>query len=247
MKQDLFDRFGLNGIAATLARVTADGKKNTVRKTYKGYIKTLGVAGQFDAVKGDIHDPNSLWSLVNDEPGSLVGDRKGWEEIMGQGIKMDKGIPDDLRSSLSKAVIMTRGPVPKDRWNYSVLGEMGNQIANDPVKAVPAKARVPMSQGTIGVPKQNRNGADLVRPKRTVKKRSYGDASYEGYGEGYVDDDTGYSTGDGDDRAGGRKRPKKVGSVLYPSKVQANKGKTPTSHGFQGPMRQSYGPGMVGA
>ncbi|KAK6597112.1 Rox3 mediator complex subunit [Botrytis cinerea] len=219
VQQDLYDRFGLNGIAASLARVTADGKKNTVRKTYKGYIKSLGIAGQFDAVKGpEPNQPGSLTSLI--DPYGPIGPEKDGIKLM-------------YKEKKSTALTMAKGPVPKERWNQSVLGEISSQIANDPLKAIPAKAKAPMSmpQSTMGVPKQNRGAADIVRPKRTAKKRSYGDSSFEGYGEGYVDDDGGYSTGDGDDRAGGRKRPKK----------------TPTSHGFQGPMRQSYGPGMVGA
>ncbi|RAL60888.1 hypothetical protein DID88_010213 [Monilinia fructigena] len=187
--------------------------------------KSLGIAGQFDAVKGDPQNPGSLYSLVNP---ALVPTREIWEETHVKGREIEKGIPDDLRPNLSKAAIMARGSIPKGRFNLSVIGEMGNQVAHDPLK--------------------NRSAADIPRPRRTsVKKRSYGDASYEGYGEGYIDDDAEYSAGDGDDRSGGRKRPKKVGSVLYPSNVQANKGKTPSSHGFQGPMRQSYGPGMVGA
>ncbi|ESZ94517.1 hypothetical protein SBOR_5097 [Sclerotinia borealis F-4128] len=251
IQQNLFERFGLNEIAAGVARVTPDGKKNIIRKTYKGYIKSLAIAGQFDAVKGDHQEPGSLFSLVNP---ALVPTREIWEETQVEGKEIDKGIPDELRPALSKATIMAYGPIPREHWNSSVLGDMANRLATEslkvvaPKKAVAPKAKAPMSQGTTGVPKQNRGAADIPRPKRTVKKRSYGDASYEGYGEGYVDDDTGYSTGENaDDRAGGRKRPKKVGSVLYPSNVQANKGKTPTSHGFQGPMRQSYGPGMVGA
>ncbi|KAF7944451.1 hypothetical protein EAE96_010843 [Botrytis aclada] len=231
VQQDLYDRFGLNGIAASLARVTADGKKNTVRKTYKGYIKSLGIAGQFDAVKGpEPNQPGSLTSLI--DPYGVLGPREAWNQAHVQGKEISRGI-EDLRPEIKTALIMAKGPVPKERWNHSVLGEISSQIANDPLKAIPAKAKaaMPMSQGTMGVPKPNRGAADIARPKRTAKKRSYGDSSFEGYGEGYVDDDGGYSTGDGDDRAGGRKRPKK----------------TPTSHGFQGPMRQSYGPGMVGA
>jgi hypothetical protein len=223
-QQDLYDRFGLNEIAATVARVTPDGKKNTVRKTYKGYIKSLGISGQFDAVKGDWTQDGSLFSLIN--PVGPTPTREIWEAAHVRGREIEKGIPDNVRSSLSKAVVMARGVIPKERWNPSVLGEIGNPTASlDPLKAAPTKAKAPMSQSTTSVPKQNRGAADIPRPKRSVKKRSYGDASYEGYGEGYIDDDAGYSTGDGDDRAGGRKRPKKVGSVLYLSKVQANKGK----------------------
>jgi hypothetical protein len=60
--------------------------------------------------------------------------------------------------------------------------------------------------------------ADPARPKRAGKKRRYDERSFEGYGEGYVDDDVdmaagGYSTGDGEDgRRSGKKRRKKVGS-----------------------------------
>lgn len=241
--QDLYDRFGLNAFAATLARVTPDGKKNTVRKTYKGYIKTLGIAGQFDADKKDENEPGTLTSLWRSAP-----TREIWQQNFGVlGKEIDKGITGDLRSVLGKAVIMVKGTIPKARFNSSVLGEMGNQVVQDPLKVVPAKAKAPISHGTMSVPKQNKGAADIPRPKRSsAKKRTYGDSSYEGYGEGYIDDDAEFSTGDGDDRAGGRKRPKKVGSVLYPSNVQANKAKT-SSNNFKGPMRQSYGPGMVGA
>lgn len=93
---------------------------------------------------------------------------------------------------------------------------------------------------------------EIPRPKRNVKKRSYGDASFEGYGEGFVDDDNnemGYSTGDGEDRAG-RKRPKKVCNLLNVQKpwlTCMNKTGPQSFQGTQGPMRQnSYGPGMVG-
>ncbi|KAM3082208.1 hypothetical protein ACMFMG_004657 [Clarireedia jacksonii] len=232
VSQDLFDRFGLNEIAASVARLLPDGKKNVIRKTYKGYIKSLGISGQFDAVRQEWEEDGSLFSLVN--PNGPNPTKEIWEANHVRGQEIDKGLSETVRSSLGRAMTMARGPIPKERWNSSVLGELG--AANvDPSKQAAAKAKAPMMQGSTSIPKANKvataaGAADIARPKRSIKKRTYGDASYEGYGEGYIDDDAGYSTGDGDDRAGGRKRPKK----------------TPT-HNFQGPMRQSYGPGMVGA
>jgi hypothetical protein len=189
-----------------------------------------------------------LFSLVN--PNGPNPTKEIWDANHVRGQEIDKGLSDTVRSSLGRAMTMARGPIPKERWNPSVLGELG--AANvDPSKQAAAKAKAPIMQGATSMPKANKaaaaaGAADIARPKRSVKKRTYGDASYEGYGEGYIDDEAGYSTGDGDDRAGGRKRPKKVGSLLYLLDIWANKQKTPT-HSFQGPMRQSYGPGMVGA
>ncbi|PQE08906.1 Rox3 mediator complex subunit protein [Rutstroemia sp. NJR-2017a WRK4] len=252
VSQDLFDRFALNDIAASVARLLPDGKKNVIRKTYKGYIKSLGISGQFDAVRQEWEEDGSLFSLVNPEGPNPT--KEIWEANHVRGQEIDKGLSDTVRSSLGRAMTMARGTIPKERWNSSVLGELG--AANvDPSKQAATKAKAPIMQGATSIPKANKaaaaagagaGAADIARPKRSVKKRTYGDASYEGYGEGYIDDDAGYSTGDGDDRAGGRKRPKKVGSLLYLLNIRANKQKTPT-HSFQGPMRQSYGPGMVGA
>ena len=99
---------------------------------------------------------------------------------------------------------------------------------------------------------QPRTGkAEIARPKRNVKKRGYEESSFEGYGEGYVDDDmvdTGYSTAEGDDRGISQKRRKKVGSDELLLSTLTNSPQSATSHSYPGPMRHnSYGPGMVGA
>ncbi|TAQ91403.1 hypothetical protein B7494_g359 [Chlorociboria aeruginascens] len=218
--QDLFDLYNLNGIAASVARVHPDGKKNTVRKTYKGYIKTLGLSGQFDSVKKE--GPGSLSSLM------AMPDEE-WEAQNVRGKEIEKGLSDEVLANFKRAMTMSRGSIPKERWNKSVLGELVTSTPVEPPKPV---LKTPIAYNHPGP----RSAKDIPRPKRNVKKRTYGDSSFEGYGEGWVDEDVGqdagYSTGDGEDRSIGRKRPKK----------------TSTSHGFQGPMRQSsYGPGMVGA
>lgn len=173
-----------------------------------------------------------------------------WDAQFTRGKEVGKGLPENVMAGMSKAFTMARGIIPKTSWNASVLGE----LVSAPSQTESAK---PMQNGNKTPNPQNPSIArtaksDLPRPKRNVKKRTYGDSSFEGYGEGYVDDDTqetGYSGTDGEDRGGSRKRPKKVCSMLYLQNCMANNEKTTQSHSFQNPpMRQnSYGPGMVGA
>ena len=125
---------------------------------------------------------------------------------------------------------------------YSPTSPRSPRFSPASLRALPESASAPPT---------SHNSLDALRPKRNVKKRTYGDSSFEGYGEGYVDDDMqemGYSTGDGEDRGGGRKRPKKVCYLLHLKQVMADTDETAQSNFQQGPMRQnSYGPGMVGA
>jgi len=205
-------------------------------------MKNLGLSGAFDAVKKDWESPDSIYSMTFQPV-------EEWEAQNIRGKEIEKGIPETAAVSMSKAMTMSRGVIPKEAWNSSVLGELVAPPAPvEPAKVVHNGVKMPLPQNA-GVSRTAK--ADVPRPKRNVKKRTYGDSSFEGYGEGYVDDDlqeAGYSTGDGDDRAGARKRPKKVGSFLFVQYFIADKHETAPSHSFQGPIRQnSYGPGMVGA
>jgi hypothetical protein len=142
-----------------------------------------------------------------------------WDMQYVRGKEIEKGIPEAMKSGLGKAMTMSRGVIPKDVWDSSVLGELAIQPGVSPVKGVQTvqagPKAAPLQHATIGRP----NKAEIPRPKRNIKKRTYGDASFEGYGEGFVDDDLqdtgspGYSTGEGEDR-GGQKRRKKV-CTLY--------------------------------
>jgi hypothetical protein len=231
--------YSLNNVAQSVARTNPDGTKNPLRKTYKKYIKTLGLSGAFDVGKKELDAPDTLSALL------LTPDDQ-WETHNTLGRRMGMGFSDEAKASMSTAFKMAKGRIPKDRFDSSVLGEIVTR---------PADSSKSLSNGTKAHPPQNPAVARTAkgegpRPKRNVKKRSYGDASYEGYGEGYIDDenqDTGYSTGEGDDR-GGRKRPKKVCEMLFELEsllTQAPKNAPPN---YQGPLRQSgYGPGMVGA
>ncbi|PSS18843.1 hypothetical protein M430DRAFT_35246 [Amorphotheca resinae ATCC 22711] len=227
LKEDLFQRYGLTDLAETVARSNPDGSKKTVRKTYKGHIKrVLKLSGNFDSVKRGAEEPNSLVSMMC-QPDEV------WNAQYAQASKeIETGIPQPVLANLGKAVTMARGVIPKDMWNSSVLGELVPPSAPaQPAKGVQNGVKTQQPPQAAGVRTVK---PEVPRPKRNIKKRTYGDASFEGYGEGFVDDDaqeTGYSTGDGDERTG-RKRPKKT--------IQSNS--------FQGPVarQNSYGPGMVG-
>lgn len=169
----------------------------------------LKLSGNFDSVKKEIEAPDTLWSMMA-QPDEV------WDSQFGHASKeVDMGLPQSIAGQLGKAMTMARGVIPKDAWNNNVLGELGApstpadapKIVQNGIKKAPPQAAAVPRPGKVEGP----------RPKRNIKKRTYGDASFEGYGEGFVDDDGqdgGYSTGEGDDRMG-RKRPKKVCQVIH--------------------------------
>jgi hypothetical protein len=228
--QDLFERYALEDIAASVARVDDNGVKKSVRKTYKNYMRTL--SGAFDSVKKEDGAPDTMFAM-------MMLPQEEWDAKTGRTAQVDKGLPEATLANLGKAMTMARGVIPKNVWNPSVLGELNNTAAVvASAKVVHNGVKTPVPQvATAGAVRVNKGEAP--RPKRNIKKRQYGDSSFEGYGEGYVDDDlqeAGYSTGDGDDRAGGRKRPKKVWILLYLYDFIANtSGKNSVTAHFQGP------------
>jgi hypothetical protein len=177
-----------------------------MRKTYKNKVKDFGISGNFDSIKKERESPDSMFMM-------MIAPQQEWDVEHTRGKEIEKGL-DSVLGSMGKAFTMAKGKIPKSRWNSVVLGEVAASVPQtQPMPQNGVKTPVPNS----GAPGTQRPKSELPRPKRNVKKRTYGDSSYEGYGEGYVDDDaheTGYSTNDGDERGMGRKRPKKVCILL---------------------------------
>jgi hypothetical protein len=221
---DLFERYGLNEVAQTVARINPDGKKNVIRKTYKNYIsKVFQLPGAFEADKKDIEAPDSLWAMMTQSD-------EVWDSQYGQVAKEIKtGLPDQNVASLGKAFTMARLKSMGDAWDEGILGSHSNKARDEAAKLAQNGARTPVQMPQAQNPAiQRASKGEPPRPKRNIKKRSYGDASFDGYGEGFVDDDLhdgGYSTGEGDDR-NGRKRLKKVCGLLHLHYYVADKHKS---------------------
>ncbi|EQL00990.1 hypothetical protein G6O67_002881 [Ophiocordyceps sinensis] len=229
--EDLFEMFDLVDIAAEVAREKPNGEKNALRKTYKGHIKRLGVAGHFDVQKKEEDAPSDFLAMIQ------VPDLE-WNVHQVKGREISAGLSETTHTNMIRALTMFKGPLPKAVWDTSVLGDLAT--ANpDTSKSAASKPTAPntpsaSTPNAMGRSKSRLSpGHDPTRPRRSGKKRSYGDSSFEGYGEGFPDDDagvdTGYSTGEGE----GRQKRRKVDS--------GNSPQLPTMH------PQSYGPGMVGA
>lgn len=205
LSDDLFDVYGLNGIAGEVARVLPDGTKNALRKTYKGQIKKLGLTGHFDSVKKEPHDPEGFLRMIDWAP-------LEWEVNCVKGKEVSDGFRPEVQRALNKATTMLRGPISKDRWDPSVLADFagGSKGSSSAKITAPGTPLNPALSGVARTKAQGVAAQDAARPRRANKKRSYGDSSFEGYGDGYLDDETGaetgYSTGEGE----GTKRRKKV-------------------------------------
>lgn len=246
----------MTGIAGEVARVLPNGEKNAIRKTYKGHIKRLGLNGHFDAVNEDAERPDGFLQMMRcpDEE---------WRIHFVLNKEIESGLAPQIRSQMGKAVSMAKGMVPKSVWDSSVLGELGPLgIARaEKHKSTAPNTPVPNYTHATAAAQQPRPKIQPalapqggVRPQRNVKKRSYGDSSFEGYGEGYPDDeaggDTGYSTGEGEMSGPGLKRRKKVlieGSSIVKAMFMANSFEQNNTASPFPQRQQSYGPGMVGA
>ncbi len=197
--------YGLTGLAIEVARVLPNGEKNALRKTYKGHIKKLGVQGHFDEAK---QDPMRHESLLN----IMTMPQDVWDVNYVRGQDITQGFSNEARQKLPRAMTMGKGNVPKNLWDSSVLGELGPGKGEKPsLSARPTAPNTPLpSSGLQGVPRPAKVGTplaqDVARSKRSTKKRSYGDSSFEGYGEGFPDDEAGYSTGEGDMGSGQKRR-----------------------------------------
>ncbi|KAI1121941.1 Rox3-domain-containing protein [Nemania abortiva] len=213
LSEDLFEKFGLTGIAAEVARTKPNGEKNALRKTYKGQIKMLGLSGHFDNITKK--DPSAFMEM-------LMVPEEDWQNRFVSGKEIERGFSSACQSNLTKAMTVARGQIPKSLWDSSVLGDLApghasKKASSDQVPRATAPSTPALSAtGTAQKPTKTL-APQLDRARRLGKKRSYQDSSFEGYGEGYDDDTGGYSTADGDDRASKLKRRKQVHSLDHPS------------------------------
>ncbi|ORY13506.1 Rox3 mediator complex subunit-domain-containing protein [Clohesyomyces aquaticus] len=186
--QNLFDLYGLNNVAATVARtdpVTGE-KINKLRKSYEGHIKQLHISGRPKAnkIEGALTDP---LRMPDEEWQS--------QKITGKDMKNafnDSGsaLSKNFDSLLSGALTGTApGALPNpETQRYRTY------IGTDEVKPKPGGTEG-MSAGRVLQPNPGTPFSSApspaprsMRPERSGAKRSYQDTSFVGYSEGFADD-----------------------------------------------------------
>lgn len=188
-----------------------------MRKSYEGQVKGFGLAGRNKAVK---HEPGMSGGLVE----LIEWPEEEWQNQKVFGKELEKGLSGAMFAKLEKAMKMEPGPVPRnDEWEHV----LGLEKLKAPIPAVETKGKTAPQPGprfqkvnglvngmTVGIVA----AGDVARPKRTGRKRRYDEHSFEGYGEGYVDDDAdamnagGYSSGEGSRNSNvSKKKRKQVG------------------------------------
>ncbi|MBE3045402.1 hypothetical protein IMZ48_23205 [Candidatus Bathyarchaeota archaeon] len=211
--EDLFAMFGLTGLATEMAREKPNGEKNALRKSFKSQVKELAIDGAYDTKKDERqeNDPEGFFAML-----SLPEDV--WYVHNVKGKEIQDGLSDHVRGSLPRAMTMLKGKVRTEHWDPYILGSLeppaqpADLNSNPPNPAKPSELNTPaVSTPSTSVRSKPSNqpltpGHDSGRSRRSIKKRSYGDSSFDGYGDGFPDDDAGgSSTGDGEN-----KRRKKV-------------------------------------
>ncbi|KAI9877724.1 MAG: hypothetical protein M1830_002999 [Pleopsidium flavum] len=242
--QNLLSLYGLDSLAATVARtdpVTGE-KINKMRKSYEGKIKSFNLAGRNKAVKHEEGRRGGLMEIVQ-------WPEEEWHNQKVLGKEVEKGLGDGMLAKLDRAMKMEPGLVPNNEAWEDILGHEKAKPIPSPAELATKKPlphttnyvkpngqnNVAQSGNTSGTP-----SAEVARPKRSGRKRRYDEHSFEGYGEGYVDDDGevgggGYSSGEGEgSRRGGSSKKKRKTEYA-----------TTRPPGF-GDRAGSYGVGMVG-
>jgi len=176
--QNLFSLYGLDDIAATVARkdpITGE-KINKLRKSYEGKIKDFPGKNKAVAIPYElanyIHYPDEEWGI---------------QKVMGK--ELQKGLSEDMISKLEKAVQAVPGKLSAEeheKWRIAIEFDMDLPKAKG--GDVPSTAKAATGKATKTTMATKSTITEPPRPKRRGTKRSYADDSFEGYGEGFVDD-----------------------------------------------------------
>jgi hypothetical protein len=216
--QHLLSRYGLSDLHAKVARTdpVTHEKINKLRKSYEGQIKNFSLAGRNKPAKDEI--PEGEWSSLNL---MMLEPEESWyaSKVMGKKIE----VTSELQARLQKAMLLQPGRTRShEHWEDLLGHEKPRPVpAQDPTgkKAVGGAIQRSQVNGN-GVRTMSHAGGEAVRPRRAGKKRSYADNSFEGYGDGFVDDeavdvDQSFLSNSEDGSHGpGRKKRKKVDTSI---------------------------------
>jgi Rox3 mediator complex subunit len=188
--------YKLNDIATTVRRVDpATGEKiNKIRKSYEGKVKALSVAGRNKAISTPGQwVPQGLFKVPEDDYRAT--------RVLGK--EIENGLTDAFMAKLDRAIQMAPGKLPEreaEKWK-ALIGteEPAPQVkakatvdAKDTVDANAPQKPSPLPSSAAAASMRSASspaGAKLARPERTGTKRRYNDASFTGYGEGFLNEE----------------------------------------------------------
>ena len=213
LTKDLLWHFGLQPLVATVARtdpVTGE-KINKLRKSYENHLKIFGLAGRNKGVKGE--HPNRLLQLAQWPDEEYYN-----QHVLGKDLM--QGLPAATLQKLDKAMQMQPGAVPDNHKWEDLLGHEKSKPQGVVIdKTTKASGTIAQPNGGTTIFRGNAVRAaetEDSRPVRAGKRRRYNDNSFEGYAEGFEDDDAdvpigdGYSSEEHSRKGGSFKRRKKV-------------------------------------
>ena len=174
-----------------------------MRKSYEGQLKQLALSGKNKSIK---HQE----AIAAPGTGKMMGlcemaawPEEEWQNQKVYGKSIQKGLSDSVTSKLEKAFLLHPGHVPDgmkwedilgiDRPNPNASLNSNSKIRKD------SKSNGNPSATTSNTVAAAPGGNEPIRARRNTKKRRYDDGSFEGYGEGFVDDEMdfdGYESGE---------------------------------------------------
>ncbi len=201
-------------------------KINKIRKSYEGKAKDLRLAGRNKAVTAP-----GQWI-----PHLLTVPDEDYHATRVLGKEIEKGLDDAFAAKLARAMSLVPGKLPDreaEQWRHILATD--DPVPRPPPK--PALAAPSVVPTAIAEQKQQAAAkvaamagasaataaassaaaataaAKAIRPERHGTKRSYSDASFVGYGEGFEDDET---DSDGRSLASVRRKRRKVSHHSLP-------------------------------
>ncbi|KAH0846527.1 rox3 family protein [Fonsecaea pedrosoi] len=201
-QQHLLALYGLGPLLHSVARTDPrTGEKiNKLRKSYEGQIKGFALAGRNKPVKGERN-------VEEDQPGPLrrMAGSSAWglqpdEQWNAEHAKSKIEVTPDFRNKLKQAMQMQPGTVRNNAHWEDMLGFDKPKPNVAPVQQPTPR---PVANGVV---RQSQQPSAEAKRQTRGKKRSYGDDSFVGYGEGYSDPED----GDGDEYGSQRKRKKVI-------------------------------------
>ena len=196
-------------------------KINKLRKSYEGQVKAFGLSGRNKPVKTDRseNDASKLRQSIGsglketpDDPNEAPGPLQDDEVWNARNARSKIEVTIDFRAKLKKAMELQPGRVRNiEKWDDVLGHDKPRAAAPLPVQnTAPATQR--MSNGVVRPPP---HAITEIKRQTRGKKRSYGDDSFIGYGDGYSDvEDAGAVDDYGDDEGGSRRKRRKVGFMF---------------------------------